>query len=164
MIGEDGLLANTKLIAEPWDAGGLYQVGHFPFGRRWSEWNGRYRDDVRRFWRGEPGLSGALATRVCGSADLYEPSGRKPHHSINFVTCHDGFTLSDLVSYDTKHNEANGEGGADGSDDNRSWNCGAEGPTEDRAVLELRSRQRRNLLATLFCSQGVPMLLAGDEL
>jgi glycogen operon protein len=163
MIGEDGLLADTKLIAEPWDAGGLYQVGHFPFGRRWSEWNGRYRDDVRRFWRGEPGLAGALATRVCGSADLYEPSGRKPHHSINFITCHDGFTLNDLVSYDTKHNDANGEGNRDGMDENYSWNCGVEGPTGDPLVQTLRRRQARNLMTTLMLSQGVPMLLAGDE-
>src|SRR5438552_491162 len=120
MIAEDGLLRDTKLIAEPWDAGGLYQVGHFPFGRRWSEWNGRFRDDVRRFWRGEPGLAGAVATRICGSADLYETSGRKPHHSINFVTCHDGFTLHDLVSYNDKHNLANGEQNRDGSNDNCS--------------------------------------------
>jgi glycogen operon protein len=164
MISEDGVLADTKLIAEPWDAGGLYQVGGFPFGGRWSEWNGRYRDDVRRFWRGDPGMAGALATRLCGSADLYEASGRRPHHSINFVTCHDGFTLWDLVSYNHKHNEANGEGNRDGSDANWSWNCGVEGPTDDPAVLELRRRQARNLAATLFLSQGVPMLLAGDEL
>jgi glycogen operon protein len=163
MIAEDALLADTKLIAEPWDAGGLYQVGHFPYGRRWSEWNGRYRDDVRRFWRGEPGVSSALATRVCGSADLYQPSGRKPHHSINFVTCHDGFTLWDLVSYNHKHNEANGEGNRDGMDENLSWNGGVEGPTDDPEVLSLRSRQARNLMATLLLSQGVPMLLAGDE-
>ena len=109
MIAEDGVLADTKLIAEPWDAGGLYQVGRFPFGRRWSEWNGRYRDDVRRFWRGDPGMAGALATRLCGSSDLYEATGRPPRHSINFITCHDGFTLWDLVSYNHKHNEANGE-------------------------------------------------------
>ncbi|MGE3806151.1 MAG: glycogen-debranching protein, partial [Gemmataceae bacterium] len=124
MIAEDGVLADTKLIAEPWDAAGLYQVGWFPFGRRWSEWNGQYRDDVRRFWRGDPGLSGALATRLCGSADLYEYSGRQPRHSINFVTCHDGFTLWDLVAYNHKHNEANGEGNRDGMNDNFSWNTG----------------------------------------
>jgi glycogen operon protein len=163
MIAEDGLLADTKLIAEPWDAGGLYQVGHFPFGRRWSEWNGRYRDDVRRFWRGDPGLASALATRICGSADLYEASGRKPVHSINFITCHDGFTLNDLVTCNHKHNDANGEGNRDGMDDNNSWNCGIEGATDDPAVLAVRQRQARNLMATLLLSQGVPMLLAGDE-
>jgi glycogen operon protein len=162
-ITEDGVLADTKLIAEPWDAGGLYQVGHFPFGRRWSEWNGQYRDDVRRFWKGDPGLTGALAKRMCGSADLYQWSGRLPRHSVNFVTAHDGFTLYDLVSYNAKHNRANGEDGRDGSDDNHSWNCGAEGETTDPAVLALRRRQARNLMTTLLLSQGVPMLLAGDE-
>jgi isoamylase len=162
-IVEDGVLAHTKLIAEPWDAGGLYQVGRFPYGRRWSEWNGRYRDDVRRFWRGEAGLAGELATRLCGSADLYETSGRLPQHSINFITCHDGFTLWDLVSYDQKHNEANGENDLDGSSANWSWNCGAEGPTNDPKILELRRRQAKNLMTTLLLSQGVPMLLAGDE-
>ncbi len=163
MIAEEGVLTDTKLIAEPWDAGGLYQVGKFPFGRRWSEWNGLYRDQVRRFWRGDPGMTGALASRLCGSADLYEASGRRPAHSINFVTCHDGFTLWDLVSYNVKHNEANGEGNRDGAHDNWSWNCGAEGPTDDPKVLGLRRRQARNLLATLFLSQGTPMMLAGDE-
>jgi glycogen operon protein len=163
MIAEDGLLSDTKLIAEPWDAGGLYQVGHFPFGKRWSEWNGRYRDDVRRFWRGDEGAVGAFATRLCGSADLYEASGRAPCHSINFITCHDGFTLWDLVSYNHKHNEANGEGNRDGMNDNLSWNCGVEGPTTQRDVLLLRQRQARNLMATLLLSQGVPMILAGDE-
>jgi glycogen operon protein len=162
-IAEDGVLADTKLIAEPWDAAGLYQVGHFPYGRRWSEWNGRYRDEVRRFWKGEPGLASALATRICGSADLYEWSGRLPIHSINFVTCHDGFTLADLVTYDRKHNEANGENNADGSGANWSWNCGVEGPTRDARILRLRQRQARNLIVTLLLSQGVPMLLAGDE-
>lgn len=162
-IVEDGVLADTKLIAEPWDAAGLYQVGQFPFGRRWSEWNGKYRDDVRRFWRGDAGTIAEFATRICGSSDLYEPSNRKPMHSINFVTCHDGFTLNDLVSYDSKHNEANGEKNRDGTDANWSWNCGAEGPTDDLAVLKLRQRQARNLVATLLLSQGVPMLLAGDE-
>jgi isoamylase len=162
-IVEDGVLADTKLIAEPWDAAGLYQVGRFPFGRRWSEWNGRYRDDVRRFWRGDPGFAGALATRLCGSADLYEWTGRRPQHSINILTCHDGFTLADLVSYNHKHNWANGEGNRDGMDENWSWNCGIEGPTDDPLVLSLRRRQARNLMATLFLSQGVPMLLAGDE-
>jgi glycogen operon protein len=163
MIAEDGVLADTKLIAEPWDAVGLYQVGLFPYGRRWSEWNGLYRDEVRRFWRGEPGMAGALASRLCGSADLYEKSGRLPRHSVNFVTCHDGFTLWDLVSYNAKHNEANGENNKDGINENFSWNCGAEGPTSDPTVLGLRRRQARNLIATLFLSQGVPMLLAGDE-
>jgi isoamylase len=163
LIAEEGVLADTKLIAEPWDAAGLYQVGKFPYGLRWSEWNGRYRDDVRRFWRGEPGMARELATRLCGSADLYEASGRHPRHSVNFLTCHDGFTLQDLISYDRKHNEANGEGNRDGGDLNYSSNCGAEGPTDDPKVLALRGRQARNLIATLFLSQGVPMLLGGDE-
>ncbi len=164
MISEDGLLRDTKLIAEPWDAAGLYQVGSFPsFGGRWSEWNGRYRDDIRRFWRGDPGMSGALATRICGSSDLYEHSGRLPNHSLNFITCHDGFTLWDLVSYNHKRNDANGENNRDGMDDNNSWNCGIEGATHDAYVLRLRKRQAKNLLTTLMISQGVPMLLAGDE-
>jgi glycogen operon protein len=162
-IAEDGVLADTKLIAEPWDAAGVYQVGNFPFGRRWSEWNGKYRDDIRRFWKGESGLTGVLVTRLAGSSDLYEASGRLPRHSINFVTCHDGFTLLDLVSYNRKHNEANGEGNRDGSNDNHSWNCGIEGPTTNAGVLGLRRRQAKNLWATLLLSQGVPMLLAGDE-
>jgi glycogen operon protein len=163
MIAEEGVLADTKLIAEPWDAAGLYQVGKFPYGRRWSEWNGQYRDQVRRFWKGEPGLTAALATRLCGSSDLYEKSGRLPIHSVNFVTCHDGFTLWDLVSYNRKHNRANGEGERDGADENLSWNCGIEGQTGDPTVLGLRRRQVRNLIATLLLSQGVPMLMAGDE-
>jgi glycogen operon protein len=163
MISEDSVLADTKLIAEPWDAAGLYQVGHFPYGRRWSEWNGQFRDQVRRFWRGEPGMAGGLATRLCGSPDLYEASGRGPRHSINFITCHDGFTLQDLVSYNQKHNLANGEGNRDGMDENFSWNCGAEGPSDDPGVLGLRRRQVRNLMATLMLAQGVPMILAGDE-
>jgi glycogen operon protein len=163
LVQQDPVVSQVKLIAEPWDVGeGGYQVGNFP--PLWSEWNGKYRDTVRDFWRGEASTLPEFASRLSGSSDLYETSGRRPVASINFATCHDGFTLADLVSYDRKHNEANGEGGADGTDDNRSWNCGAEGPTEDGAVLELRSRQRRNFLATLFCSQGVPMLLAGDEL
>ena len=162
-IVEDGVLADTKLIAEPWDAAGLYQVGRFPFGRRWSEWNGRYRDDVRRFWRGEAGLAGDLATRLSGSADLYQSNGRAPHNSINFITCHDGFTLWDLVSYNEKHNEANGEDNRDGAPENFSWNCGVEGPTADPQILERRRRQARNLMATLLLAQGVPMILAGDE-
>lgn len=164
MISEDGLLRDTKLIAEPWDAAGLYQVGSFPhFGGRWSEWNGRFRDDVRRFWRGDPGLAGALATRICGSSDLYEHSGRLPSHSLNFITCHDGFTLWDLVSFNQKHNDANGEQNRDGMNENLSWNCGVEGPSRDPNVLGLRKRQAKNLLTTMMISQGVPMLLAGDE-
>ncbi len=162
-IAQDGVLADTKLIAEPWDAAGLYQVGGFPSGRRWSEWNGKYRDDVRRFWRGDAGMAGALATRLCGSADLYEKAGRKPIHSINFITCHDGFTLWDLVSYNQKHNWSNGEENRDGHNDNCSWNCGVEGPTDDPQINALRQRQVRNLFATLMLSQGVPMMLAGDE-
>ena len=155
-------LGETKLIAEAWDAGGLYEVGSFP-GRRWSEWNGRFRDDVRRFVRGDPGLVGAVATRIAGSSDLYQWSRRPPQASINFVTCHDGFTLNDLVSYNGKHNEANGEGNRDGSDDNLSWNCGYEGDTDDPAVEALRRRQIRNFAVILLVSQGVPMILAGDE-
>jgi glycogen operon protein len=161
-ISEDSLLRETKLIAEPWDAAGLYQVGAFPGEGRWSDWNGRYRDDVRRFWRGDPGMTSALATRICGSDDLYKDRG--PLRSINFICCHDGFTLDDLVSYNTKHNEANGEGNRDGNDANWSWNCGAEGPTGDPAVLRIRCQQVRNLMATLMISQGVPMIMAGDEL
>src|SRR5215470_17242680 len=163
LVQQDPVVSQVKLIAEPWDVGeGGYQVGNFP--PLWSEWNGKYRDSVRDFWRGAPGALPEFASRLSGSSDLYETSGRRPVASINFATCHDGFTLADLVSYNHKHNEANGEGGRDGSDDNRSWNCGVEGPTDDPAVLALRARQRRNFLATLFCSQGVPMLLAGDEI
>jgi glycogen operon protein len=163
IIHQDPVLSQVKLIAEPWDLGeGGYQVGNFPPG--WTEWNGRYRDTVRDYWRGEGGVIGELATRLTGSSDLYERDGRRPMASINFVTCHDGFTLRDLVSYDHKHNEANGENNADGESHNRSWNCGAEGPTDDAGVNRLRARQQRNLLATLMLSQGVPMLLAGDEL
>lgn len=160
-ISEDSLLRDTKLIAEPWDAAGLYQVGTFPGEGRWSDWNGRYRDDVRRFWRGDAGMTSALATRLCGSDDLY--AGRGPLHSINYICCHDGFTLNDLVSYNNKHNEANGEGNRDGSDANWSWNCGAEGATNQHDVLAVRQRQVRNLMATLMLSQGVPMILGGDE-
>jgi glycogen operon protein len=163
MIAEDGILADTKLIAEPWDAAGLYQVGGFPFGRRWSEWNGRYRDDIRKFWRGDRDTIGNFGTRICGSADLYEWNSRLPRHSVNYLTCHDGFTLNDLVSYNKKHNEANGEQNRDGWDDNHSWNCGIEGDTDDAEILGLRRRQAKNLMATLLLSQGVPMLLAGDE-
>jgi glycogen operon protein len=155
-------LAYTKLIAEAWDAGGLYQVGGFP-GYRWAEWNGRYRDVVRRFVRGDCGLASELATRLSGSSDLYAPSGRLPINSVNFVTCHDGFTLWDLVSYQAKRNEANGEGNRDGHDDNLSWNCGVEGETSDPAVNDRRRRQARSFVAILLLSQGVPMLLAGDE-
>src|SRR5438128_5697298 len=163
IIHQDPILSQVKLIAEPWDLGeGGYQVGNFP--TKWTEWNGKYRDAVRRFWRGDGRSASELATRLAGSSDLYEQSGRRPYASINFVTCHDGFTLEDLVSYDHKHNQANGEDNRDGTDDNVSWNCGAEGPTGDRGVIELRDRQRRNLLATLLFSQGVPMLLGGDEL
>ena len=162
-IAEDGVLRGTKLVAEPWDAAGLYQVGKFPFGARWSEWNGRYRDDVRRFWRGDPDTVGGLCTRLTGSSDLYQWNGRLPRHSVNYVTCHDGFTLWDLVSYNRKHNEANGEDNKDGWDENHSWNCGVEGETTDPAVLALRVRQAKNFFATLMLSQGVPMILAGDE-
>jgi glycogen operon protein len=162
-ITEDGVLADTKLIAEPWDAAGLYQVGDFPFGRRWSEWNGRYRDDVRRFWRGDAGFVNALASRIGGSSDLYQRSGRLPRHSVNFITSHDGFTLRDLVCYNDKHNRANGENNRDGSNDNNSWNCGVEGETNDPAIVAIRLRQAKNMMTTLLLSQGVPMLLAGDE-
>ena len=163
LITEDPLLRDTKLIAEAWDAAGAYQVGSFP-GTRWSEWNGRYRDDVRRFWRGDEGMLGPFATRICGSSDLYQVSGRSPSHSINFVTSHDGFTLADLVSYTHKHNEDNGEGNADGASEEFSDNHGVEGPTDDPRIAELRRRQVRNLMATLILSQGVPMVLAGDEM
>jgi isoamylase len=163
LIGQDPVLRGLKLIAEPWDLGeGGYQVGDFPPG--WSEWNGRYRDTVRRFWRGDGGQAADLAFRLAGSSDLYADDGRRPLASINYVTAHDGFTLRDLVSYDHRHNEANGEDNRDGTDDNASRNFGVEGPTTDLAVLEARARQQRTLLATLLLSQGVPMLLAGDEL
>jgi len=161
-IAEDPLLADTKIIAEAWDAAGAYQVGSF--GQlRWAEWNGRYRDDVRRFWRGDQGLIGPIATRLAGSSDLYQAGGKQPYHSINFVTSHDGFPLSDLVSYSEKHNEANGEGNRDGENHNHSSNYGVEGPTRRREIEQLRLRQIKNMLATLFLSQGVPMLLSGDE-
>ncbi len=162
IIHQDPVLSQVKLIAEPWDVGpGGYQVGNFPV--LWSEWNGMYRDAMRDFWRGE-GNCGDFASRLSGSSDLYQSDGRDPFASINFVTAHDGFTLADLVSYNGKHNEANGEDNRDGTDDNRSWNCGAEGPSDDPAVIELRDRQRRNFLTTLLLSQGTPMLLGGDEL
>ncbi len=163
LVQQDPTVSQVKLIAEPWDVGpGGYQVGNFP--PQWTEWNGQFRDTVRDFWRGEPATLGEFAARITGSADLYAQSGRRPIASINFVTCHDGFTLSDLVSYDKKHNEANGEGNRDGESHNRSWNCGVEGPTDDPEVLALRGKQRRNFLATLLLSLGVPMLLHGDEL
>ncbi len=163
LVQQDPVVSQVKLIAEPWDVGsGGYQVGNFP--PLWSEWNGQYRDTVRDFWRGEPSTLGEFASRITGSSDLYEHSGRRPMASVNFVTAHDGFTLQDLVSYNDKHNEANGEDGRDGSDGNRSWNCGAEGPTDNVDIIALRERQKRNFLTTLFLSQGVPMLLHGDEL
>jgi glycogen operon protein len=162
-IAADPILAGTKLIAEAWDAAGLYQVGSFPAWGRWAEWNGRFRDDIRRFVKGDPGMVPALATRLAGSADLYQGSGRSPFHSINFVTCHDGFTLADLVTYNDKHNERNGESNRDGSNDNLSWNCGAEGASEDAGLWRLRERQARNFMALLLLAHGTPMLLAGDE-
>ncbi|POX59061.1 glycogen debranching enzyme GlgX [Streptomyces sp. Ru62] len=163
LIQQDPVISRVKLIAEPWDVGeGGYQVGNFP--PLWSEWNGKYRDAVRDFWRAEPGSLGEFASRLTGSSDLYQHSRRRPRASVNFVTAHDGFTLRDLVSYNDKHNEDNGEENRDGESHNRSWNCGAEGETDDPAVLELRARQQRNLLATLLLSQGIPMLCHGDEL
>jgi isoamylase len=163
LVQQDPIVSQVKLIAEPWDVGpGGYQVGNFP--PQWTEWNGKYRDTVRDFWRGEPSTLGEFASRFTGSADLYEHSGRRPVASINFITAHDGFTLADLVSYNDKHNEANGEDNRDGESHNRSWNSGVEGPTDDPAVRGLRSRQQRNFLATLLLSQGVPMILHGDEL
>jgi isoamylase len=163
IIHQDPVLSQVKLIAEPWDLGeGGYQVGNFPVG--WAEWNGRYRDSIRRYWKGDGDQVGELAYRLTGSSDLYETSGRRPHASINFVTAHDGFTLHDLVSYNQKHNEANGEDNRDGTDDNSSWNCGVEGPADNPEVNALRERQKRNFLATLLLSQGVPMICGGDEI
>ena len=163
IIHQDPVLSQVKLIAEPWDLGeGGYQVGNFPAG--WAEWNGRYRDAIRRYWKGDGGQVAELAYRLSGSSDLYEGGGRRPHASINFVTAHDGFTLHDLVSYNHKHNEANGEDNRDGTDDNLSWNCGVEGPTNKPSIAALRERQKRNMLATLLLSQGVPMLCSGDEI
>ncbi len=159
----DPILSSCKLIAEAWDAGGLYQVGSFPAFGRWGEWNGRYRDCARRFLKGDEGQVGEMAQRVQGSPDLYRPSGRTPATSVNFFTCHDGFTLADLVSFNDKHNEANGEGNRDGGDDNHSWNCGAEGWTDDPGVLGLRQRQMMNAFAILLTSRGVPMFVMGDE-
>ncbi|MCW5715948.1 MAG: glycogen debranching protein GlgX [Bauldia sp.] len=161
-IAQDPVLNGVKLIAEPWDTGvGGYQVGRFPPG--WAEWNDQYRDTVRKFWRGDPGELSALAWRFSGSADIYDRRGRRPWASINFVTAHDGFTLRDLVSYNQKHNEANGEGNRDGTDNNNSWDCGVEGPSDDPLIVDLRRRQVRNMLATLLLSQGIPMIVAGDE-
>jgi glycogen operon protein len=163
IIQQDPIISRVKLIAEPWDLGpGGYQVGNFPV--LWAEWNAAYRDTVRRFWKGDGGQVGGLGYRLTGSSDLYGHNGRQPYASVNFITAHDGFTLHDLVSYNDKHNEANGEENRDGHNDNLSWNCGAEGATEDADIIALRERQKRNFLATLFLSQGVPMLLAGDEL
>ncbi len=164
-ISEDPLLSDTKIIAEAWDAAGAYQVGSFGYGsKRWAEWNGKYRDDVRRFWRSDPYMTGALATRLAGSSDLYAHSGRDPYCSINFITSHDGFTLNDLVSYNHKHNEENGEGNRDGDNNNFSNNFGIEGPTKNIEIESVRIRQIKNMLATLLLSQGVPMLVAGDEI
>jgi glycogen operon protein len=161
-VAQDPMLASVKLIAEPWDTGpGGYQVGHFPPG--WSEWNDQYRDTLRKFWKGDDGQLPGLASRVSGSADIYNYRGRRPWASVNFVTAHDGFTLRDLVSYNQKHNEANKEDNRDGTDNNNSWNCGAEGPTDHPEILALRRRQMRNILTTLLLSQGVPMVLGGDE-
>ncbi|WP_137873350.1 glycogen debranching protein GlgX [Rhodococcus sp. Q] len=163
LVQQDPVVSQVKLIAEPWDVGeGGYQVGNFP--GLWTEWNGKYRDTVRDYWRGEPATLGEFASRLTGSSDLYEATGRRPSASINFVTAHDGFTLADLVSYNEKHNMANGEDNRDGESHNRSWNCGVEGPTDDPEILALRARQRRNILATLLLSQGTPMLAHGDEM
>jgi isoamylase len=162
LVQQDPVVSQVKLIAEPWDVGdGGYQVGNFP--AVWSEWNGSYRDTVRDFWRGEDALLGEFASRLTGSSDLYQSDTRRPTASVNFVTAHDGFTLRDLVSYNEKHNEANGEDSKDGENFNRSWNCGVEGPTDDAAINELRSRQQRNFLATLLLAQGVPLIVGGDE-
>ena len=162
IIHQDPVLSQVKLIAEPWDLGqGGYQVGNFPV--LWTEWNGKYRDSVRQFWNGQGASVAEVATRLSGSNDLYAHSGRQPYASINFITAHDGFTLNDLVSYNEKHNDKNGEENRDGENNNISWNCGAEGPTGDGQVIELRERQKRNFLATLLLSQGVPMISHGDE-
>ncbi len=163
-IAEDPVLANTKIIAEAWDAAGLYQVGSFPAWSRWAEWNGKFRDDIRRFVRGDPGMVPALAMRLTGSADLYQTSDRHPYHSINFITCHDGFTLADVVSYNEKHNLENGENGRDGHNDNLSWNCGVEGPTDVPEISALRARQTKNMAVLLLLAHGVPMILSGDEM
>jgi glycogen operon protein len=161
-IQDDPVLAGTKLIAEAWDAAGLYEVGSFA-GDRWLEWNGRFRDDIRSFVKGDEGKAWALGQRILASPDIYAAEGREPEQSVNFVTCHDGFTLEDLVSYDTKHNEANGEDNRDGNDQNLSWNCGVEGPTDDPEIERLRRRQVKNLLTLELLAVGVPMLTMGDE-
>jgi glycogen operon protein len=162
IIHQDPVLSQVKLIAEPWDVGvGGYQVGNFPV--LWAEWNGKYRDAIRSFWKGDEGRIGEMAYRLTGSPDLYQHNGRRPYASINFITAHDGFTLNDLVSYNDKHNEANGENNQDGDNNNHSWNHGVEGPTDDPQIIALRARQRRNFLTTLLLSQGVPMICAGDE-
>jgi isoamylase len=163
-IANDPVLAHTKIIAEAWDAAGLYQVGSFPAWQRWAEWNGKYRDNLRKYVRGDKGMVPLLATRVAGSSDLYRQSGRAPYYSINFITCHDGFTLYDLVSYNKKHNEVNGDNNRDGTDENYSWNCGKEGPSTNEKVNQLRKKQIKNFALLLLLSQGVPMILAGDEL
>jgi len=162
LIAEDPMLADTKIIAEAWDAAGAYQVGSFA-NQRWAEWNGRFRDDVRRYWRGDSGMTGPMATRLSGSSDLYQPSGRRPYHSINFITSHDGYTLNDLVSYERKHNLDNREENHDGENHNYSANYGIEGPTRRKSIVDLRKRQTKNMMATLLLSQGVPMILSGDE-
>ena len=162
-IAEDPVLGKTKIIAEPWDAGGAYQLGGFPGGRRWAEWNDRFRDDIRRFWRGDEYVSTNAATRISGSSDLFTISGRAPYHSINYICCHDGFTMNDLVSYNGKHNDENGEGNRDGSDSNWSYNHGYEGPTLNPVIEKMRNRQMRNYILTILISQGTPMLLGGDE-
>ncbi|XP_028554414.1 isoamylase 3, chloroplastic isoform X1 [Dendrobium catenatum] len=162
-IAKDAVLSKCKIIAEPWDCGGLYLVGRFPNWDRWAEWNGKYRDDIRRFIKGDTGMKGSFATRVSGSADLYQVNQRKPYHSVNFVIAHDGFTLYDLVSYNSKHNDANGENGNDGCNDNFSWNCGFEGETDDINIRNLRARQMKNFHVALMISQGTPMMLMGDE-
>ena len=164
LVSQDPVVSRAKLIAEPWDVGQMdsYDLGRFP--PLWREWNGKYRDTMRDFWRSHPVGLGEFATRFCGSSDLYAGARRRPTASVNLITVHDGFTLRDLVSYDDKHNEANGESNRDGTNDNRSWNCGAEGPTDDPAVLALRARQSRAMLTTLLLSFGVPMLLGGDEM
>lgn len=159
----DPILGDVKLIAEAWDAGGLYQVGNFPAWHRWSEWNGKYRDDMRNFLKGDYALGSVAANRITGSKDIYNPENRGNNASVNFITCHDGFTLWNIYSYNSKHNEANGWNNTDGSDDNRSWNCGIEGETDDKEVLILRNRMVKNAAAVLMMSRGTPMFLAGDE-
>jgi glycogen operon protein len=163
IVHQDPIISQVKLIAEPWDVGeGGYQVGKFP--QDWAEWNGKYRDCIRDYWRGEGSMLGEFAARFTGSPDLYQNDYRRPTASVNFIASHDGFTLEDLVSFNEKHNEANGEDNMDGENHNHSWNCGIEGATDDPLALELRKRQKRNLITTLFLSQGVPMLMAGDEI